>query len=264
MTQDLRADRIYGHAQYTSLYDLELGDFSADLAFYRKHLPAPPCAILELGCGTGRVSRPLAADGHRLIGIDLSFSMLAGAKPAPSAAAPHYACMDMTALAFRATFAAIIAPYNTLNLLSAPADLRTCLTQAHRLLAETGILLVQLYLPDKELLALEGKKRFQFQIFDCPDGSKIIKEILKSTVPHSGLVEITERYRLRFRKEHANEDREYTYQILACKFKQWLEIFSALGFFPTAAYGDYNFAPFVADEHSTLLLALGKASGPAK
>jgi len=76
-----RTDRIYGHARYTALYDLELGDFSADLPFYRKHLPEQPCAILELGCGTGRVSRALAEDGHQLTGIDLSFPMLAVLKP---------------------------------------------------------------------------------------------------------------------------------------------------------------------------------------
>ncbi|MHB1013834.1 MAG: class I SAM-dependent DNA methyltransferase, partial [Desulfurivibrionaceae bacterium] len=214
MPQNLQADRIYGHARYTALYDLELSDFREDLPFYRKHLPTRPCAILELGCGTGRVSRPLAADGHHLTGIDLSFPMLAAAGRSASIPAPHYACMDMTTLAFCTTFAAIIAPYNTLNLLTNPDDLRACLTQVRHLLAEDGVLLLQLYVPDPDLRALEGKKRFQFQIFDRTDGSKVIKEILKSTTPESCLVEITERYHLRFRKNLPNEDWQYTYQIL--------------------------------------------------
>lgn len=258
MPHDLQPDRLYGHARYTTLYDLELGDFREDLPFYRRHLPASPCAILELGCGTGRISRALAADGHRLTGIDLSLPMLAGARVPASAPAPAYACMDMTALAFRTTFAAIIAPYNTLNLLTGPEALRLCLEQISRLLAEDGVFLLQLYLPDPDLRALEGKKRFQFQIFDCPDGSKVIKEILKSTLPESDLVEITERYRLRFRKELPDEDWQYTYQILGHGFTQWQEILAGQGFRLEASYGDYALAPFVPEEHTTLLLVARK------
>jgi len=263
MEKDIRADRIYGHARYTNLYDLELGNFSKDLAFYRKHLPTKPCTILELGCGTGRVSRALTADGHRLTGIDLSFPMLAAAglaAPAsPPAFAPHYACMNMTALAFHTTFAAIIAPYNTLNLLTEPESVRACLSQAHHLLAEDGILLLQLYIPDQELRVLDGKKCFQFQIFDCPDGSKVIKEILKSMGPQSFLVDIIERYHLRFRQDLPNEDWEYTYQILGYGFAQWQDILAEQGFHLEAAYGDYDLAPFVQEKHTTLLLALRKA-----
>lgn len=255
MTEKIRTDRIYEHARYTSLYDLELENFHDDLPFYRKHLPTQPCAILELGCGSGRISRPLAADGYRLTGIDLSFPMLASAKTNPAASAPHYACMDMASLAFRTAFSAIIAPYNTLNLLTDPEDLRACLSQSHHLLAENGVLLLQIYIPDRELHALEGKKRFQFQIFDRTDGSKVIKEILKNTIPQSCLVEITERYRLRFRKDLPNEDWQYTYHILGYEFAQWREILAANGFRIEAAYGDYDLAPFVPEKHTTLLLA---------
>jgi len=258
MTEKIRTDRIYEHARYTSLYDLELGNFLEDLPFYRKHLPTQACTILELGCGSGRISRPLAAEGYRLIGIDLSFPMLAAAKINPAASAPHYAGMDMTALAFRTTFSAIIAPYNTLNLLTRPEDLRACLSQSHHLLTENGILLLQIYIPDRELRALKGKKRFQFQIFDLPDGSKVIKEILKSTIPQSCLVEITEQYRLRFRKDQPNEDWQYTYHILGHEFAQWQEILAAQGFHIEAAYGGYDLAPFVPEKHTTLLLAAKK------
>lgn len=255
MAED-QTNRIYGHARYTALYDLELGDFREDLAFYRKHLPAAPCTILELGCGTGRISRALAADGYSLTGIDLSCPMLAAAGLAATTPTLHYACMNMTALAFRTTFAAIIAPYNTLNLLTGPKALHACLSQVHDLLAKDGVFLLQLYIPGQELRALEGKKRFQFQIFECPDGSKVIKEILKSITPGSNLLEITERYHLRFRNDLPNEDWEYTYQVLGYGLEQWRKIFTEHGFRLDAAYGDYALAPFLPEEHTALLLAL--------
>jgi SAM-dependent methyltransferase len=42
-------------------------------------LPAPGHLTLDVGCGEGRVSRDLAALGHRVIGIDASRSMVDGA-----------------------------------------------------------------------------------------------------------------------------------------------------------------------------------------
>ncbi|MCX5876523.1 MAG: class I SAM-dependent methyltransferase [Deltaproteobacteria bacterium] len=244
-------------------FDADYEDYNDDLSALQAYAQRTGGPLLELGCGTGRVSRALAADGHSLTGIDLSFPMLAAAGLTATKSAPHYACMDITALAFRTTFAAIIAPYNTLNLLTNPEGLRACLNQTHHLLADDGIFLLQLYIPDHELRALEGKKRFQFQIFDCPDDSKIIKEILKCTEPQSCLVDIIERYHLRFRKDQPNEDWEYTYQILGYGFAQWQAIFTEQGFHLEAAYGDYDLAPFIQEKHTTLLLALRKgASNP--
>ena len=36
-----------------------------------------PAAILDLGCGPGRLANPLAADGHRVVAVDDSAAMLA-------------------------------------------------------------------------------------------------------------------------------------------------------------------------------------------
>jgi SAM-dependent methyltransferase len=53
------------------------------------HAAVPPGAsILELGCGTGRILRPLAALGHQVTGVDDSPDMLARSPDLPTVCAP--------------------------------------------------------------------------------------------------------------------------------------------------------------------------------
>src|SRR5258708_11313587 len=49
----------------------------AELAWYEKRLPRDAGPLLELMCGSGRLLVPLAADGHKIHGIDSSAAMLA-------------------------------------------------------------------------------------------------------------------------------------------------------------------------------------------
>jgi SAM-dependent methyltransferase len=72
----------HGWDQYAPFYDWEnartLG--RRDVAFWQRMAALADGPVLELGCGTGRVSVPLARAGVALVGIDRSTSMLARAK----------------------------------------------------------------------------------------------------------------------------------------------------------------------------------------
>src|SRR3569623_557391 len=62
-----------------ALYDREYRGRRADVAFYRRLAWMRGGPILDLGCGTGRLLIPLLRDGHRVVGVDLSPSMLSRA-----------------------------------------------------------------------------------------------------------------------------------------------------------------------------------------
>src|SRR5205823_7761260 len=70
-----------GWDTYAPFYDWEnartLG--RRDVPFWRRLAAEITGPILELGCGTGRVTLPLARDGARIVGIDRSAAMLARA-----------------------------------------------------------------------------------------------------------------------------------------------------------------------------------------
>ena len=70
--------------EYCDFYCLEMQDYTADVPFY-KSLLQPGDQVLELGCGTGRVTRLLAPFCSQITGIDISGAMIRRAKRATSA-----------------------------------------------------------------------------------------------------------------------------------------------------------------------------------
>lgn len=56
-------------------YD-SIQDEKEDMDFFLK-LASKPCKVLELGCGTGRITVPLAKAGHKVLAVDNSRDMLA-------------------------------------------------------------------------------------------------------------------------------------------------------------------------------------------
>jgi len=239
-----------------AFYALEMDGFTEDIDFFAPLLPEQG-AILELGCGTGRIARKIANPGRFIIGIDISTTMLrlAGQKSHPAKYSPGYVCMDMRRLAFSIYFAAILIPYNTLNLLGSEDKIIQCLACCRKYLQQDGKLLVQLFIPTEEFI--QRKKTFQFQMFDNPKGGKIIKEILKQYEPQSQSVLIEERFRVRPQEGGpAKEDWHSTFTVAGFSADRWFALFNQAGFTPTNISGDYGGGPYQPLTSSTLLLTL--------
>ena len=82
MTRPVSPTTFANLVEYTEpdLYDLENPDFDPDGAFYlalTQHYPGP---VLDLGCGTGRITIPLARHGVPITGLDVMPPMLAHAQ----------------------------------------------------------------------------------------------------------------------------------------------------------------------------------------
>jgi len=141
-----------GWDQYAPFYDWEnartLG--RRDVAFWRTLALQSPGPVLELGCGTGRISIPLARAGVPLVGIDRSEAMLARARRRITRGrlTAHARLLrgDIRALPFRpSTFPLVMAPYGVLQSLLRERDLASTLQSVARVLkprATFGIELV--------------------------------------------------------------------------------------------------------------------------
>ena len=100
--------------------------------------------VLELGCGTGRVTMPLAHEGVHVVGVDRSAPMLngRGAGSAGSAAAspPTWcAATSVTCRSPTAAFQMVIAPYGILQSLLSERDLKATLADVARVVEPDGI-----------------------------------------------------------------------------------------------------------------------------
>jgi len=132
-----------GWDEYAPFYDWEnartLG--RRDVAFWRRVAAEANGTVLELGCGTGRISLPLARAGVSLVGVDRSAPMLvrAAARAARTSRGIPFVRADIRSLPFkRGRFAMVLAPYGVLQSLIRERDLEATLESVARVLKRGG------------------------------------------------------------------------------------------------------------------------------
>lgn len=112
--------------------------------------------VLELGCGTGRVALAVAdAIEARVVGLDLSESMLARAEEKLSANADlasrvRFVRGDMARFQLDEQFALIVIPFRSFQALLTVDDQRACLRCIRRHLAPGGRAVIDLFDPKLE------------------------------------------------------------------------------------------------------------------
>ncbi len=137
-----------GWDEYAPFYDWENAQTLGrrDVPFWRRVAASAGGPVLELGCGTGRVSRPLARAGVDLVGIDRSAPMLDRARHKILRSSNPQILKslrlvrgDIRSLPFEAeTFPMVLAPYGILQSLIRPRDLTATLASVARVVARGG------------------------------------------------------------------------------------------------------------------------------
>ena len=115
-----------------------------------------PEIVLDLACGTGRLTRLLARRGYQMIGVDASSEMLSEAV-GQQESENHilYLQQPLTELDLYGTVDAAICTLDGLNYLP-PEDLRKALSRVFLFLSPGGIFAFDLNTPEK-LMSLDGE-----------------------------------------------------------------------------------------------------------
>jgi SAM-dependent methyltransferase len=135
----------------------------ADIPFYVKHATSVRGPVVELGVGTGRVAIPIARAGKEVIGVDLSDAMLteAARRSAAEGVADKLTFVEADMRSFVADPAVelVMIPFRGFLHMLTVDDQLEALGSIHRSLVSGGRLVLNIFLPDPELVvSQDGRK----------------------------------------------------------------------------------------------------------
>jgi ubiquinone/menaquinone biosynthesis C-methylase UbiE len=173
-----------------ALYDSFIADYydsspmvvqrTQDLAFYVSAARKYGDPVLELGCGTGRITMAIAEAGYRVVGLDISAKMLEraiekrGELRREAQDRVHLVRGDMTEFELGEKFRAIIIPFRPFQHLLEIEEQMNCLHCVRRHLAPGGHLIVDFFQTDPERMQDPVFKRESLLTeYDLPGGRHV-------------------------------------------------------------------------------------------
>lgn len=142
-------------AYASRFYDQYFVGVDGDVAFYAARAKEADGAVLEVGCGSGRITLALARAGAEVTGLDHDMDLLAlaRAKAEESKLGINWVEGDMAEFDLGRRFAQIHVPYRTFQHLLTPVDQMRALHRMADHLSDDGLLLFDSFDPLGQLAA---------------------------------------------------------------------------------------------------------------
>ena len=163
------------------IYDADIYDglnkFLSDLEFYKKWLPKNKEAkILELCCGTGRLTIPIAKDGYDIKGVDYTSSMLERAKEKALQAGLKidFIEADIRELNLGEKFDLIFIPFNSIHHLYKNEDLFEALNTVKKHLKDNGLFLLDCFNPNIQYIVENEREQHVMAEYTTNDGRSVL------------------------------------------------------------------------------------------
>ena len=154
----------------------------ADLEFYLSWLPTNKDArILELCCGTGRLTIPIAKKGYDITGVDFTSSMLekAKVKTAKEGLEVKFIEADIRNLVLREKYDFIFIPFNSIHHLYKNEDVFKTFNVVKKHLKKGGLFLLDCFNPNFQFIVDGEKEQKEIAEYTTKDGRDVlIKEIM--------------------------------------------------------------------------------------
>ena len=141
-------DRLTGDVEYEKWADY--------LERHFRKLKRPVRSVVELGCGTGSLTRLLAERGYRMTAVDLSPDMLAVADQKCGGLGVLFLCQDMSRLALLEPADAVVSCLDSVNYVTRPAAVKRTFQRVYKALSPGGLFLFDINSPAK-LENLDGQ-----------------------------------------------------------------------------------------------------------
>lgn len=259
-------EEIYRHPHD---YDLELaaqrvGDVDFWTAMLRHEQPR---RVLELGCGTGRLTIALAqlgrAQGFRVTGLDREPQMLARAlarrqsASAPDRAALQFVAADLRQLPLRERFDVVLLPYGTAHHLATLDDQLAVWRAVRRLVAPHGLFAVDVCAPDLALLARARERTDRAEdLVARGDDGRVLRRSVAVTYDAATQQAVFDYAYVVQQPDGASHEYQSPFAMHVYYPRELLLLFQATGFHVEQIIGSYAGEPFGAT--SPLLIALAR------
>lgn len=136
--------------------------FTIDIPFYVNQIKKYGQPVLELACGTGRLTLPLAAQHIDITGIDCSEPMLSQAREKAQSQGIVVPLLqhDIRSFKLERQFNLIFIPFNSFLHLHSLSDVESCLACVRNHLTESGHFIVDIFNPSLQILTRDTNTRF--------------------------------------------------------------------------------------------------------
>jgi len=240
---------IYGDAL---LYDAEDKQSQNDLPFYLAAARRARGPVLELACGTGRLTLALARAGIDITGLDISAPMLALAKKKAGKEGLRVALVrgDIRSFRLKRKFKLVFIPFNSMQHLADRGGLEKFFASVRAHLAPGGRFILDVFNPHPGHFVRDADELLPVSCYKDPRGKQqILVEEQYSYDRAAQVSRITWHYtrgRTRFASRHIN---------MRCFFPVELDaLLHYNGFKALKKYGDFERAPFASASPKQIII----------
>ena len=237
-----------------------------DIAFYVEAAKEAGGAVLEIGCGTGRVLIPTARAGIEIVGLDLSPHMLAVCRERlrheslAVQSAVQLVQADMRDFRIAHTFAIATIPFRPFQHLLTVQDQLSCLEVIRRHLRDNGRLVFDVFNPSLDALASrpDGQEVGEEPEFSMPDGRRVVR---RHKIVAQDRFQQVNQIELIYYITHADGREERRVHALSMRYLFRFELEHLLaraGFEVEQLYADYDKSPYGSKYPGDLIIAARK------
>jgi SAM-dependent methyltransferase len=241
------------------LYDLVVPPGPCE-RFYRDLAGRVGGPILELASGTGRLTIPLARDGHDIVGIDASTAMLRSARAKADATDVDitFVHADMRDFELKRSFALIIISCNSLAHLTTNDELKACLRTVSRHLGPGGLLAFDIVNPNFRELARPESESVRLDLANSSPGVAVEEVAVYDPVQQVRVAQ----WRV---IDTSARGREIAPLRLRLIFPQELSLLlETAGLELAVRYGDFDGNPLTSGSLNQICLARATVANPAR
>ncbi len=214
-----------------------------DIPFYKTLCKQYSGSVLELMCGTGRVSVPLIDEGVNLTCVDYSQQMLDVFAKKITGKKTMLLCQDICELDVNGKFDFIFIPFNSISEITDKEKRRQAIRRIFEHLDDHGDFLITLYNPAYRLKSVDGNMKCIGK-FDMPESKTLIVTHYNSYDGSANLVTGTQFYEIYDIKNRLIDKRFIDISFSIIPKEEIIEMSAEAGFATKEIYGDYSFGEF--------------------